>query len=157
VLGAFPTFTYQQCNARLTGADLKVLFTLHKKFNIEVKSSILYARNISQNRWLELMPSNKHEIIATYKSKITNIEASYVYQSMQKRVTAGIDYAHPPGSYSIINLLLNKEIESKKIKLLLAIGVNNILNTQYRDYLNSYRYYSDDIGRNVNFKIKNNY
>jgi iron complex outermembrane receptor protein len=157
VLGAFPTFTYQQCNARLTGADLKVLFTLHKKFNIEVKSSILYARNISQNRWLELMPSNKHEIIATYKSKITNIEASYVYQSMQKRVTAGIDYAHPPGSYSLINLLLNKEIESKKIKLLLAIGVNNILNTQYRDYLNSYRYYSDDIGRNINFKIKINF
>jgi len=38
------------------------------------------------------------------------------------------------------------------------IGINltvtNLLNSKYRDYLNRFRYYADETGRNISLKIK---
>jgi iron complex outermembrane receptor protein len=35
-----------------------------------------------------------------------------------------------------------------------GIGVNNLLNTSYRDYLNRFRYYTDEMGTNVTLRLK---
>jgi iron complex outermembrane receptor protein len=157
VLGAFPTFEYQQCNARLTGNDFQMNYSLTKYLHLEAKSSILYAWNLSEKRWIELMPANKFEFGSILKSNIMNAEISYVYQAKQNRVTPAIDYAAPPPSYSLINMQVNKEFNSNKRKILLVVGVNNLLNKSYREYLNSYRYYANDLGRNINIKLKMNF
>jgi iron complex outermembrane receptor protein len=34
------------------------------------------------------------------------------------------------------------------------VGVRNLLNTVYRDYLNSMRYFSDEMGRNISLRFK---
>jgi iron complex outermembrane receptor protein len=35
----------------------------------------------------------------------------------------------------------------------LSLRVSNALNAAYRDYLNRFRYYADDQGRNISFKL----
>jgi iron complex outermembrane receptor protein len=35
-----------------------------------------------------------------------------------------------------------------------GIGVRNLFNTRYRDYLNSMRYFTDEMGRNISFRLK---
>jgi len=37
------------------------------------------------------------------------------------------------------------------------LNVNNILNTNYRNYLNRQRYYADELGRNFNLQFIFNY
>jgi iron complex outermembrane receptor protein len=39
----------------------------------------------------------------------------------------------------------------------LSLRVSNALNTAYRDYLNRFRYYADDQGRNISFKVAYNF
>jgi iron complex outermembrane receptor protein len=42
----------------------------------------------------------------------------------------------------------------KEQKLIVNFEINNLLNTVYRDYLNRFRYYADEMGRNYSLKLK---
>ena len=56
--------------------------------------------------------------------------------------------------------LLNGAIDipiSKKTILNASLGIENLFNTSYREYLNRLRYFADDIGRNITLQIKINY
>ena len=156
VLGAFPTFTYEQSNAHLSGNDLQVNFHMNKYVRVELKSSQLYAWNLSKEKWIEFMPANRYELNTILNYKKYNVDFSATYIGKQTRVTPGIDYAPPPNAYTLFSVQLNREYQFRKSKVLIALGVNNLFNKTYRDYLNSYRYYSNDLGRNINLKIKIN-
>jgi iron complex outermembrane receptor protein len=41
-----------------------------------------------------------------------------------------------------------------KTPITVSIGVRNLLNTVYRDYLNSMRYFTDEMGRNISIRLK---
>ncbi len=42
----------------------------------------------------------------------------------------------------------------KKQKIVVNFEINNVINTVYRDYLNRFRYYADEMGRNYSLKLK---
>ena len=42
----------------------------------------------------------------------------------------------------------------EKQQLEIGISVQNFFNTVYRDYLNRFRYYADDMGRNGSIRLK---
>ena len=44
-----------------------------------------------------------------------------------------------------------------KTQLTTSLAVNNVLNTNYRDYLNRQRFFADDLGRNIILQVKLNY
>ena len=46
---------------------------------------------------------------------------------------------------------------SKKTSLNIGLGVNNVFDTSYRNYLNSLRYFADELGRNIILQLKLNY
>jgi len=46
---------------------------------------------------------------------------------------------------------------SENTGLAVNFSVLNIFNTQYRDYLNRQRLYTDDLGRNFQLRLKFNY
>jgi len=39
----------------------------------------------------------------------------------------------------------------------IGFNIQNLLNTNYRDYLNRTRYYADELGRNFRIQVKLNY
>lgn len=158
VLGAFPTFVYKQTNARLTGLDAEVTIQIRKNINLTSKASLLYARNLQTNSWIELMPANRFDNtlkIALPKKYL--VEFGAVYTQRQNRTNDNVDYAPAPKAYTLFNLNLVKSFTIKKTKMTTIIGGNNLLNTVYRDYMNSFRYYADDLGRNIYIKIKFNF
>jgi iron complex outermembrane receptor protein len=69
--------------------------------------------------------------------------------SRQTRVELGSDYSEPPKGYQLVQA--NWGIKFKKIDL--GIRMMNALNTSYRDYLNRFRYFTDDQGRNISVRI----
>jgi iron complex outermembrane receptor protein len=45
----------------------------------------------------------------------------------------------------------------EKSKITIGFNIQNLFNTNYRDYLNRTRFYVDDMGRNFAVQIKINY
>ena len=59
IAGAFPVFAYKQTNARLTGMDAKISYTLFREFSLEAGAAVLRAWDITNNDWIIQMPSDR--------------------------------------------------------------------------------------------------
>ena len=73
-------------------------------------------------------------------------------------VSTLVEISKPPKGYSLLHL--NSEMSFavfEKSKMTIGFTIQNILNTNYRDYLNRTRYYADDLGRNFRVQLKLNY
>ena len=70
----------------------------------------------------------------------------------QTRVPPSSDYVAPPPGYSLFNANIGCTIPCGRQSLNLDFGVQNFTNVAYRDYLNRFRYYADDLG--INFIIR---
>lgn len=161
IRGAFPTFSYTQVDAALTGFDLKTTYQFAKQLSWTGKTSFLWAYNLTQKEWLVSMPANRFSNGLQYKlpklKKLTDvyIEASLESVLKQTRVPENSDYLNPPDAYNLVSLGLGFSIPTyKKQKLIVDFEINNLLNTAYRDYLNRFRYYADEMGRNYSLKLK---
>jgi iron complex outermembrane receptor protein len=63
------------------------------------------------------------------------------------------DYAPPPGAYMLFDAEAGFAIPRLK-GMDVGITVTNLLNTRYRNYLNRFRYYTDETGRNISLRVK---
>jgi iron complex outermembrane receptor protein len=64
------------------------------------------------------------------------------------------DYMAPPPAYSLFNAEATTAIDVRKRRIELVLSATNIFNVSYRDYMNAFRYFSLDRGRNIAIKIK---
>ena len=72
----------------------------------------------------------------------------------QTRVPPNSDYVAPPKGYSIFNINGGFEWPLQSKQLFVDIAVYNFTNLAYRDYLNRFRYYADDLGINAVLRLK---
>lgn len=153
VRGAFPVFTYEQINAIFSGIDAQATYQLTPNLALQHKTSIVQAvDNSSANkRYLVNIPANRFEYTLTYRwmQEKQYISVGLIQVSRQTRVEPGSDYSEPPKGYQLVQA--NWGINLKKIDV--GIRINNALNTSYRDYLNRFRYFTDDQGRNISLRI----
>ena len=160
ISGAFPTFVYTQANVTLMGVDGQISYELISHLTVSEKLSILRAYNNSAKDYLIQMPADRSITTLSYdfKSwKILNesfISINGVYENKQWRVPVNADYAAPPAAYFLLNAELGTTLQLKRQRLVISISGNNLLNTVYRNYMNRFRYYSDELGRNVLLRIK---
>jgi len=85
------------------------------------------------------------------------IQAQYQYVAKQTRYDQGSDFASPPPAYGLINMLGGISCKLNKQELNLNMGVNNLLNKEYKEYMNRFRYYAHDMGRNVTVRLNYNF
>ena len=161
IKGAFPTFNYTQVDAALTGFDLKSKYHFSKKLSWTGKTSFLWAYNLTEKNWLVGMPSNRFfnnlEIEFPQIKKLTNVylEANLTTVLEQTKVPENSDYLTPPPAYNLVGIGAGFSIPTfKKQQLIVDFTINNLLNKAYRDYLNRFRYYADEMGRNYSLKMK---
>lgn len=160
IRGAFPTFNYKQVDAVLTGLDFKASYKLTKNLSWTVKASVLRAFNQQTKEWLFGMPADRFENGLTLELPVLkNMEDAYVGLSIenvltQTRVLANSDYTNPPAGYRLLNFQTGIKIPITNQKITVDFEINNLLNTTYRDYLNRFRYFADEMGRNYSIKIK---
>lgn len=164
IAGAFPLIQYQQTDAVLNGFDISTSIKPLHAVEWIAKFSFLNARNKRRNDWLILMPANRlsNEITYTLKDgkKITNIYISAEMMNvMRQNNTPGEangrqDYKAPPLAYTLISMNASATLPVYKIPVTISVGVRNLLNTVYRDYLNGLRYFTDEMGRNISLRLK---
>jgi iron complex outermembrane receptor protein len=75
----------------------------------------------------------------------------------QTRTPPNSDYVTPPPGYNLINANAGFQFPIRKTTANIELACTNLANTVYRDYLNRYRYYADDLGRDIVLRFKLNF
>ncbi|AFK03913.1 TonB-dependent receptor plug [Emticicia oligotrophica DSM 17448] len=172
IRGAFPEFIYTQTQALFQGFDLSSNFQFIKYFSFNSKLSYLKAQDITHQQPLIQIPANRLENTIRFEKKNTSVSLTHLYVAKQKRIPTKIiftdipsseivfteyggDFAPPPAAYMLWSATISQQITlSQQSRLNVSITINNALNTSYRDYLNRFRYFADEIGRNVALRVK---
>jgi len=155
IRGAFPVFTYQQCDALLFGSDMKFSYTVGDWWKLESNWSYIHARNRTDNLPLNFIPplngSNTihYEIPEWRNFRNLKLSLNHRYVAKQWNWDQSLDLIPPPPGYQLFNIYLGGTYKGKKRESHIRIGAENITNTAYRDYLNRQRYFADALGRNL--------
>lgn len=174
IRGAFPVWAYRQTNANLLGVDASAYYNWTSKLRTDHKFSWVQGTDVSTDiPLINMPPANLNNSISYRNPKLKNLvlglESMYVFEQQrfpenifvfspeqQQEVELAINT--PPAAYHLLafDAETSYSIRSKN-DLKLGLRITNLLNTNYRDYLNRLRYFVDDLGRNISLRIIYNY
>lgn len=161
VRGAFPYFKYTQTDASFKGIDVSGSWEFVKRTTISSKLTYLRVYDERNDGYLVMIAPNrldnqlKYQLADRGKWKDGFISVGNLLVAEQKRVPPNSDFLPPPKAYSLWSLQAGATLKvSEKQQLEIGINVQNLFNTVYRDYLNRFRYYADDMGRNASLRLK---
>lgn len=159
IRGAFPTFRYMQTDVLLYGGDALGEYTLNRRWSIEATAALVRADKRNGEGYLPGMPADRfglsleRKFYGWEKAGELFVAAKVDRVNRQTRVTTGTDYVSPPKGYTLVSLGAGTLLKIVLTQVRLTLTVNNLLNTRYRDYLNRYRYFADEEGRNIALKM----
>tara|TARA_B110000444_G_C18851578_1_gene606166 strand:- start:2424 stop:4820 length:2397 start_codon:yes stop_codon:yes gene_type:complete len=169
IRGNFQVWEYRQTNAQILGLDIDASIILNKNFYLDNQLSILRGRDLTRKEPLISMPPvNINNEIVYQNEKANNLTISlkseYVFRQNNfpdnnfdvfialSETTEILDLSTPPEAYHLFNFNSSVDVITKKnYNLTFSLGIRNLLNTNYRNYLNRLRYYSHDLGRSFIF------
>lgn len=156
--GTFNVFEYRQTDANLYGADISALWEISKKWELFSRGSLVRAVNLENNSYLPFIPADRIESGLNFKLKnksesvSSKIFVSNLSVARQNREPA-FDFAQAPPAYSMWNAGIQNRFKSKDNFIHIGLHVNNMFDVAYRDYMNRFRYFSHEIGRNIFLKL----
>lgn len=149
IQGAFPTFAYAQDQARLYGAEGTLSYQ-HAGWSSSLSASATRARR-STGDFLPQIPADRIRWQLAKELGPWKPSLQMLWVGKQWRFPAEADYAPPPDAY----LLLGASVEYQADKMVkdarIKLELRNLTNTRYRDYMNRYRYFADEMG--INFLL----
>ncbi len=158
IRGAFPTFRYTGTDALLRGIEGSLDIRATQWLTIGLTASIVRGDNTDGDEPLIGMPADRMRIVTHFDiDRVLGLHNAYAELGgtlvrMQDRVPNGFDYAPPPPGYGLLDIGAGGEFFLGRQLVAVDLAVQNALNTQYRDYLSRFRYYTDDPG--INFILR---
>jgi iron complex outermembrane receptor protein len=172
--GTFPAFTYTPIkHALFEGIDLNFTWRIREHLSLTSKTSIVRARDLDLHQWLINIPADRYDNTLRYQwTKIGRLKnffigANNLLVSKQTRVIplppAGPGLSQPqqifsklitpPAGYMLWGAEAGCTVPVARQDIRISLSVTNLTNTAYRDYLNLFRYYVNDLGRNVTLRL----
>lgn len=175
IRGSFIEWEYFQVNAQIFGADIDI----HKKISNHLKYngslSVLKGDNLSDDTPLIHMPGTNFSNSITYQNqKLNQLSIGLTQKTVLKQNNypdynfytfnaiaqedVYVDISSTPPGYTLFNFNTSATFTPFKTgDLKVEFNIENLFNTSYREYLNRLRYFTDEVGRNFNIKLKFNY
>ncbi|MGI9176188.1 MAG: TonB-dependent receptor [Rhodothermales bacterium] len=160
IRGVFPTFAFRQTDAFLRGLDGLAAYRLGR-LRLEVSGSLVRGTDQEADVPLLYMPADRvglsgeftlPDVGALHGSRL-RLGSTFVRE--QTEVPPGqVDYGRVPEGYALLSVGYNADLYIGGMDVQLGLSVENLLDTAYRDYLSRYRYFADDPGRNVVFRVQ---
>lgn len=167
IRGYYPTFNYVATNAHIYGFDIGLQYTLIKQWQANLKSTIVRGWNKTNADWIILMPADRGSLELSFlpnsgkkfKQNLIGVELLYVKEQtlIPNKTLVLQDYAPPPAAYALINLNAQTTININNKPIQIGVSIFNLLNTSYRDYLNRFRYFFDEMGMNASLRVNYNF
>ncbi len=158
--GAYPTFRFIQTDALLSGSDISISSAISRSLNMTARVSLLFPYDLRAKTWLQQMPAQRADADLTWylpsdHPRQTSLTANLAWVGRQRLVPSNaVDYLPPPGGYLLTNIEYATLLHFRKNHLNFALSVYNLFDVRYRDYMNRFRYYNDEAGRNIVVRIK---
>jgi len=156
--GTFPAFRFTQDNVVISGLDGALQYDLFSSVTLQSRVTLVRGYNKTADDWLIYMPADRYEHGVVFNLHQWHfmdepyISVENVTVLHQSRAPQGLDYAAPPPGYSLFNAGVGFRSDIGKKQVRFDFTVANITDKPYRDYLDRFRYYADNIG--INFIIK---
>ncbi|HEU4470917.1 MAG TPA: TonB-dependent receptor [Flavisolibacter sp.] len=164
IRGAFPLIEYTSTDALLQGFDASASIHPSSSLSYTARYALLRARNLRSSDWLIWMPADRITNEISYQLKdrkrftatYLSLELSTVLKQTRTpdESNGKQDYKAPPAGYTLLNADLSTTISIGKLPLTVGLSGRNLLNNTYREYLNTFRYYADERGRNISLRLK---
>jgi len=161
IRGAFPAFNYSQTNVSIAGLDGNMTYSLNNHWDFTFQAAMVKGRNITGNDFLIYMPTNKVQVFTTYylnaKENTTHsfIRTQLTHVAKQGRVPADFDYALPPDGYFRLDIEFLTHLKTNVLPdIEVGLALNNATNSRYREYLNRFRYFIQEPGRNLVIRLR---
>lgn len=158
--GAFPVFEYNQTDALFYGLDLMAAYNINESLQYQLKGSLVRARDKKKNQYLPLIPSDRISNalrltpdLGNSKLGKTFFQIQYETVFKQTRYEAETDFLASPNTYSLLSMNAGTSIQINKQDLGISLSGENLLNKLYKEYMNRFRYYAHDRGRNLTLRL----
>ena len=157
--GSFNVFRYEQTDARLWGLDLTTGYDIHPNLEWYARGSMIRAKDIGNGAYLPLIPADRIESGLTYKIRElgpltqNRLTINHLAVARQNREPA-FDFAPAPVGYGLWNIGLNTDIQLGKNALSTGVSIDNVFDKAYKDYMNRFRYFSHEMGRNLTLWLR---
>lgn len=177
IRGAFPVWEFQQTNARLVGLDFHSQWNINSNWQQKFSFAYVNGEDLSDNQPLIDMPPMTISTSIQYKKEEWNgllleLQSESVFRQNRypnfnfetdiivdgEFLPVTVDISTPPKAYQLLHFYSEMKFKTfKKLDTTFALSVQNLLNTNYRDYLNRQRFFADEMGRNIQLQLKINY
>jgi iron complex outermembrane receptor protein len=64
------------------------------------------------------------------------------------------DYLPAPAAYWLLGFDCGASARVKNQRIVFSFSIQNMLNRSYRDYMNRFRYFTDEAGLNITARVK---
>lgn len=159
VRGAYPLFRYTGVRARLQGVEYAAVLPLARGITFESSGQWGSGRDVDARKGLWGLPPARilASLRASSRQWMVLPEPSLRLQTRivdrVRSVPTAADFFPPPPGYQVWSL----EAQFGTPRWRAHLSIDNLLNTRYRDYLNRYRYFADDLGRNLSLRITHSF
>ncbi|WP_153042148.1 TonB-dependent receptor [Rufibacter roseus] len=165
IRGAFLTARQRQTNATMTGLDLNATYQFTDRLMLESKTSLVRGFNRTANEYLIWIPADRFTNSLRYELDKLGQRGQFsqnffavggTYVARQRFVPDNYllrDYAMPPAGYFLLHAEAGTTLQVGNHQVEIGLIGRNLLNTSYRDYLNRFRYYADEVGRNITLRV----
>ena len=160
IRGTFPVFRYAQTDATFWGIDFAARYHFPAGFSYHLNASIIRAKDIKQDGFLPYIPADRadHHLRWEVPFKSNRFQNSYLkveqrLVSQQTRYEPNSDYAEPPPTYQLYAVYAGSKLSLGDRAVEINVSATNLFNTTYREYMNRFRYFSHDMGRNISLTL----
>lgn len=160
IVGAFPVFRYIQSDVQIMGLNGRLEIPIGKYLNYQFQGNFLLGEDLRTDQYLYGMPSNRITQRLRFSTIRTGSKLNFFAEVelldvfRQKRYVANSDYVAPPKGYDLLSAqvgVAKKMTNGENLQVILACS--NLTNLSYRDYMNRFRYFTDELGRNWTIKV----
>lgn len=161
IRGAYPSFAWENTDAALTHLDYSLGTKINPQMEISHSGSFLWARQLNQDRFLNFMPANRVDARLDYKLNFfgkkqeegkLSLIAEHVFR--QNRFNPDQEIDDPPAAYELLHFNFQQAFKLGANQLSLQFRINNLLNKSYRDYLNRFRFFAEEQGRDFRIALQ---
>ena len=169
IRGLFPSYRYQQTDARLRGLDLLLAYRMARPLTLGLKAATVVERDLRRNDYLILAPADRLETWLRYEAlagagaaprRLSGFYAQVGAQGVRRqtrvpRDNEQRDYQAPPPGYWLLGAEVGGTLRlGPRTPLEISLTGTNLLDARYRDYLNRYRYFLDELGQNLTLRLR---
>ncbi|MHC2990642.1 hypothetical protein OB13_03235 [Pontibacter sp. HJ8] len=163
IRGALPRANYRQTDARFWGMDLNLSYNFTDRLTLDTRGSIVRAVNTVDDSYLPFISADRIDNSLRYtlgnlnKGRLadTYVSVGGLFVDRQRRSDPVADpVLAPPAGYFLLHAEAGTTIKIGNNPVQIGVTGNNLLNTSYRDYQNRLRYFADEVGRLIMFRVK---